>query len=57
MTEQEKVDAQYQARIKANQTIHDSIDILILSRDIDERANAVMNLYEILDQVKEWKTE
>ena len=57
MTEQEKVDAQYQARMKASQTIHDSIDALILSRDVDERANAVMNLYDLLNQVKEWKTE
>ena len=57
MTEQEQDDAQVKAKLKAIQVIHDSIDVFLTKDDVESRADAVMNLYGILDQVKEWKTE
>lgn len=57
MTKQEQDDAQVKAKLKAIQTIHDSIDVLLTNDDVESSADAVMNLYGILDQVKEWKTE
>ena len=57
MTEQEQDDAQVKAKLKAIKTIHDSIDVFLTNDDVESRADAVMNLYGILDQVKEWKTE